>query len=508
MYNKPRICTAFVLILLCLSGCFGGSTPIVVLHDVLEQAPLPVSVTEVETVGVYVDVTKSMKGFLAHPKESDEESLYSLCLNTMGRQIASSYKSVIFYRVDTPLWKVIGVEDVLEEARHTSYYEKSETFPKGRYSTDGLETEYKDNEYKGYECLCLTAALREGTKQDLFILITDLYENSIENNTNANAFISEIQQLANLNDDKVFGLIGVKSVFVGPVYDSGPNGKPTYHGSPNADTDSYRPFYIFLRGYPEHVREFCDSMAKRLEGLGAQRGKDYETSVFYEDYFWGLDYTAWKGSANRLSPTKNFIWQDDLTVTVSDTDYRADNMEISVYGYKKGSKDAPQGSLYFSYSVDSAHQAEFHALAEKIGKEQSVDFLPGGEKVLCLLPCPVQERTISYWNGEIFTPDDRKDTFEVCGLYYDQDAETLYAELNLEDQHLTEGLWRFEWKHMLEGSETALHAWLDDWQSPEKDIDYSKTERLRDYTKPMIEKLSNIEQCVLNGVAYLNIREG
>ena len=134
MYKKCRIFAVLLLILLVLIGCGhqdGDPVADVSLQDLLERATAPISAAGVGTVGVYVDVTTSMRGFLDGSGKTD--TLYSLCLNTLGRQIASNYENVTFYRVDTPLWKVIEPEDVLEKARNTSYYKKSETFPKGKY---------------------------------------------------------------------------------------------------------------------------------------------------------------------------------------------------------------------------------------------------------------------------------------------------------------------------------------------------------------------------------------
>lgn len=502
MYKKCRIFAVLLLILLVLIGCGhqdGDPVADVSLQDLLERAAAPVSAAGVGTVGVYVDVTTSMRGFLDGSGKTD--TLYSLCLNTLGRQIASNYENVTFYRVDTPLWKVIEPEDVLEKARNTSYYKKSETFPKGKY--DRLKE--VDGYGNGYDSLCLTAALEEGTSHDLFILITDLYENSIGTNTNANSFISKIQQLTDLNDGKVFGLIGVKSIFAGPIYDTGPNGTSVYYG---VDSPSYRPFYILLRGYPEHVQDFCETLGKRLEALDAERGTDYEISAFYEAPFWGLDYTAWKECANQLSPKKKFLWQEDLTVTVRDAAHPADTRELPVFGYQMSGKNAFQDHLYFAYSIAPPQREGFHMLAQEIGENASVSFLPEGKKVLCELPCLVREQNMRHWDGKAFDSDGRKDAFEVCRLYYDREEETLYAELSLDRTRLCGGLWRLDWKHVLEPRENASNSWLTDWQSPEgENADYSKTERLLDYAAPILKKMSDTESCVLHGTVYLNIQE-
>ena len=64
------------------------------------------------------------------------------------------------------MWRVDGLEDVLEQARDTSYYKMSESFKSKDYTKIG--------EGSGYDSLCLTAALEEGRSQDLSILISNI----------------------------------------------------------------------------------------------------------------------------------------------------------------------------------------------------------------------------------------------------------------------------------------------------------------------------------------------
>jgi len=491
---------ATVLLLACLSGCRNASAPAAPVHDNLERAAEPQPTAKIESVGMYIDVTPSMAGFLNNPY-STGNTLYSLCLNKLGVLLAGKYAQTIYYRVDTPLWRVDGPEDVLEEARHASYYQRTEDINSGQYSPIGTQG--------GYDSPCLTAALEEGRNQDLFILITDLYENSTGKNANANALANKIQELASSDDGKVFGLIGIKSIFSGTIYDIGPDGGSIDYGK---DCLAYRSFYILLRGYPEHVQTFCQDMESRLKEHDAQKGKHYEITVFGERPFVSLDYTAFTECANLItnSKKKKSLWLDDAVVVVNAGKMQEGGTELPVYGYRKDTSSTFGGILYFAYSVAPERQEEFHALAEKAGERKTVNFLPNGETELYELSCHAQELTVSRWDGEAaFTAENKSGFFEVCGLYYDEDAEILYVGLRLEDAQLTPGLWRLQWKNMWKESGAEGNPWWQQWYTPSGETaDYSKTERLLDYMEPILENAYGIEQSVLDAAVYLNIEEG
>lgn len=499
MLCRRQIFAAAIPILICLNGC-GSEASIVTVNDALERSVAPASAVEIqlETVGMYVDVTPSMEGFL-HNFGSTNPTLYSLCLNELGILLTSKYDDITYYRVDTPLWRVDGPEDVLEQARDVSYYANSENFSGRGYTLIG--------DGDGYSSTCLTAALCHGTKENLFILVTDLYENSTGKNTNANTLAKQIRSLAGQDDGKVFGLIGIKSVFSGDVYDIGPDGKSDEYGK---DRLSYRPFYILLRGYPEHVQDFCQSMETHLKELRAQAGANYEITVFYEEPFWPVDYSSFKGCANPItnSQKRKSLWLDDTVVNVKAAGKRADDVVLPVYGYRQNTAGVSGDVLYFTYSIERTHREQFRALAAKIGEETTVNFLPGGERAVYMLPCPARALSMSRWNEDNAAFAERTTAlFEVCGLYYDRDKEQLHAALYLADERLTQGLWRLEWKNVRETSDAELNPWWQSWHASNAD-DYSKTAHLNDYIMPILEKASGTEQSILNAVAYLNIECG
>lgn len=499
MLRGYRKFIGIALTLLLLNGC-SKETPVITVSDVIERSVITESMVKMETVGMYIDVTPSMAGFLKNFNSSDP-TLYSLCLNKLGLLLTSKYDDIIYYRVDTPLWRVDGTEDVLEQARNTSYYYKSEAFPDRGYLPIG--------EKNGYESKCLTAALNHGTNEDLFILVTDFYENSTGKNANANALAAQIRTLADRNDGKVFGLIGVKSVFSGKIYDIGPDGKSVIYGK---DCLSYRPFYILIRGYPEHVQDFCQSMESHLRELGAKKGEDYEVTVFHEEYFWPLDYASFKECANPITNSKKRknLWLENIEVNVSTSESEDKKQTLPVYGYKLNTSENFGGILYFTYSVERTYQEQFHALVDKIGEKKTVDFLPGGETEVHMFPCLTKGMIASQWDEDSCNFERaEKISFEVRGLYYDKEQERLYVALQLADDQLAQGLWRFQWSNILEKWDIGTESWWQSWHDANvKNPDYSKTDRLNDYVTPIVDKAFGTEQSIINAVVYLNIEGG
>lgn len=510
MRKKYKIAALILLLTACLCGCSDRGPPDP-LHDALENVVKQDYKAVPGTVGVYIDTTPSMRGFLAR----DNGSYYSMCLYELGKLVAKRYGEISCYRADTPLWLVEnGTEEVLEDARRQNYYYDSNGLSE-RYKKIESDGKYKYEYDKGYDAPNLTAALTEGEKQDLFILITDFYENS-SHKKNDSKLIGKLKSLADADDGKAFGLIAVRSIFAGTIYDTGANGESVYYGDKDESHPAqYRPFYIILRGYPNHVREFCDDFTGRLKDHGMRKGSDYDFSVFHEENFYGLDYTNLTQCQNRLDPEeKGKVWLYS-SVAVENAGGYADERKLSVYGYKKraANKQREDKILYFAYSVDAGRQEEFHALAAEIGEIKTMELPPSHrEKEMFFIPCRTQAKKIAA-PGDDNTFDgvegkSGEGAFELDGIYYDQDSETLYAALHLVEREFKEGIWRLQWKNVLDAAD-SLSPWWENWHSVSgPDADYSKTECLTDYVTPLVNSMPHTGQCILDGTIYLYIKEG
>lgn len=470
---------AIVCLLLALTGCAAGGSDVPLWDTLAVEEEAGTAEAPTESVGVYVDTTPSMQGFVTR-KDGEEgaANYYVTCLDEIDKMLALDYdpEDICYYRVDTPLWEV--PENALKEAMEASYYVSSDSLEGRR----GYERA-KSAEGSGYASPCLSAALKEGKAQDLFILITDFYENDAQ----TSVLLEAIKETALDDGEKVFGLVGVRAGFRGKIYDSGADGKTVDYGM---DEDAYRPFYVIVRGYPETVADFCGRLKERLNAPDGA----CESSVFYQETFTGLDYRDFGGCESYW---KGFLWYNGLTVAVNAS------AELPVFEYQKA--DGEREAL-FSYSVPKARQEEFHRLADEIGTPEAVD-LGTGEQELERLNCLTLNPSAARWSAEessFVTADGGGDLFEIGRVYYDRASETLYVGLRLAEERLQAGIWRLQWQTAAD-TETDELPWWREWNCENGTWDYSKTERLNDYVDAMTKTLSQAEQCVLSGAVYLNV---
>ena len=83
----------------------------------------------------------------------------------------------------------------------------------------------------------------------------------------------------------------------------------------------------------------------------------------------------------------------------------------------------------------------------------------------------------------------------------------LYVELDLYEDNFTSGIWKIHWQSVIEIQEEILDVWNEEWCYKEGSGDYKKTERLDDYIQALSDKMKKSENCILDGVIYLNVKE-
>lgn len=431
-----------------------------------------------ETVGIYMDVTTSMKGFLCEDKREGVTNYYSNCLMELKNMMASGFDSdhIFYYRVDTSVWAT--KENVLQEALKSGYYVSSSR------RAERSEYDYNDvSKGTGYSFPCLTAALERGRMEDLSILITDLYENESEN---ASVLIDKFGELASEDDGKVFGIFAVRSQFIGSIHDIGPHNRVDYFGLDEAE---FRPFYIVARGYPDQVAKLCSNLEKRLnlpDGYWA-------SYIFNTPSFKGLDDQNFDACKEY---DKKLLW------ICKENKVETDILERYVYDYR-GENSTLSKEIMFSYCVPDQYREEFSAFTSRFG--DLVPVLDMGEEQLChRLPVCVKDMEIARWsdNSKTFeNVDDTTAAFIISSLSYDEERGVLYVGIQVEG--FSQGIWRLRWKNVAAGEEDAY--WWTEWGSYTGSEDYSKTERLGDYTGAILRSTAQEEFCFLNGSIYLHI---
>lgn len=485
MIHKKWLAVFGILTLLLLGSCGGiGKTPKVCKDKLTPVKQMAHAFPKVSSVGIYLDTTPSMKGFLYTPKEASTPNYYISCLTELGNMTAASYREedTHFYRVDTSVWE--APENVLTEAQNSGYYKKSECLIKneGKEYDDVLNgNDVLKCDDDSYPFPCLTAALQHGQLEDFFILITDLYENKSEN---APKLINAFQELAGMDDGKVFGFFTVRTHFSGKIYDVGPDNQIV-------DYDGPRPFYVVVRGYPEAVSDFIDKLDEHLQITD----EDYAREIFYIPSFPGLDYQNFI----KCIVDDELIWEKgDTKVSINDTD------ELPAYDYM-GDSDKLSEEMMFSYSVPDFLLDEFKEFAEKTGSWETVK-IGGIDKQVYQLTIPASETQISLWSEGDQEFQSRKGaggSFTVNRLLYDDDQGILYAGLQIKD--FTQGIWRLQWRNVV-NQEDEDSTWWKAWGSYSGSDDYTKTERLGNYVNAIKGSVTREELCILNGTVYLKVK--
>lgn len=429
-----------------------------------------------KTVGIYMDVTKSMSGFLCEKRKVSSPNYYTICLDELHHMMISNYgiENICFYRVDTSVWET--GENVLEEALDSKYYSSSTELAKSRG--------YKNvSEGTNYSFPCLTAALEAGQREDFSILITDLYENESEN---VDLLIGKFGELAGKDDGKVFGCIAIRAPFAGEVYDIGAYGQTAEYG---LDSDRFRPFYIVVRGYPNAVSDFCNCMEQRIDAPSA----DLVSCVFYTLAYQGVDFQNFKGCR---SYDRKGIWIDDSReVKINDS------RTVPVYKYC-GNADILSKEILFSYNVPKDYQKDILDYARQIADKEPVS--NEGTQPLISLPVQVKDAQIARLSDSkdaFEVPDECEATFVVSSLSYDENQEILHVGLQI--QNFQPGVWRLQWKNIAKEEESF---WWEEWGSHSGSQDFSKTERLVDFVGSIRKNTSQSEFCLLNGTIYLSVK--
>lgn len=474
-----KLAATATLLLLILVGCSKPQS--FTIQDTLPEKEDNVG-AKTGSVGIYMDVTPSMEGFLARPDAADNH--YITCLDEISRIISVDYDSsaVSYYRVDTPVWKTN--ENVLLEAKNAAYYE---------FSSDSLSQErgyQKMQDGDKYNSPCLSIAIELGKSEDLFVLITDFYENTnhTTNDTQVTTLINSLKSARDLSDGKVYGIVAIRSGFAGKIYDAGPNGETVIYGM---EEEKNRPFYVIVRGYPEIVDTFCDRLKERLN-LSQDACNSY---VFSRDTFC-LDYRDFDGYKKKYD--KHLLWNDGDIVTINSA------VDMSVFSYRKG--DSPQDRvLVFSYLIPTDAKEYFQGLIEKNGILTTTEI---GEEVreVHQIDCSSDKKTACSWSGKdgSFLMNDAEPPFEIAGVYCEKDADMLYVKLHLMESKLLNGIWRIQWESHAETERENVQPWWYEWNCKNRSDDYSKTERLTDYFASMMQNLEEIPP-FLEGVLYLTV---
>ncbi len=485
-----QVCKKIVIFILCiqLTGC--GSNLVMSLSDklpIVDSMPLATP-AKPEKIGIYLDVTPSMEGFLG--METDEyealvpETRYEICLDAINKILARQYSGdqLNFYRVDTPMWKT--EENVLKEAGDKKYYRNS------KKNNSYEKVDLIENDGEDYDSLCLTNALINCREDDLSILITDFHEN-----TGAKNGDEVIQALKQNMEEKTIGIVGIRSEFAGTVYDYDLEGGQVEYGVIETDilpeNICYRQFYIIVIGQAEVVQEFCKNLQEDVK-IGED---DIKSTVFYKDEIYGMDYSSFKECLTRSNSRTWKLWPNgEIKIN--------DNGKMDIYNYCNKSGEEKY--------VVTCYKVEGQTLKEELERGIKCTSVLSELQTLDLVEVPyyMEGKAASLWDSEeaCFRVDtDLLDVYSVEHLYYSAQTELLYLVFCVTENNLPVGPIKLSGEIHLECQETLSIEWINDWDFANDNRNYCKTRELKRYTDAIVENMPERNDLLVDFAFYLNI---
>lgn len=440
----------------------------------------------INSIGIYVDVTPSMEGFLGMTTENYktlvEETRYMLCLDEIDKIIAGYDSNVItYYRVDTPLWKT--KENVLKNAKKHNYYINSKFFEDNYEKIDLIEDDGED-----YNSLCLTNAILNCKEDDFSVIITDFYENNKE----ASEVIRVLKEKKSISSDKTIGVIGIKSEYAGVIYDYNSKGIEygVLDGTFTKDDICYRQFFVIVIGYSEIIQKFCQHMKENMN----LSEEDIKYILFFEDKIYGLDYTNFNECHTRSNRSDYKLWPYG-TVKINEKIF----LDVFDYSNKRGI----DRDVVVSYSVEGS------ALIKELqkGKKCLVKIPDIEEKELIEVPYYIEKNEISSWRKEencYIENTDLVNLFYIENVFYSQEDELLYIWFKISSKDLPPLSLKLGCQIYLNKVDDIEEEWVEEWNIENNEIDYEKTKNLKEYFNAMKPQVLEKNRVLLNFVFYIN----
>lgn len=436
---------------------------------------------DINQIGIYVDVTPSMAGFIRVHFGDDPykvDTYYKTCLRELNEilKILYSEDNKTYYRIDTPLY--IVQENVLENAVNDSYY-NNKGDDEGRYQKIDLIEE--DGE--GYDSWCLTNAFLRCRDDDLSILVTDFYENK----SASSAVIDALKGI--INQKKSVAIIGIKSQFSGTVYDMDPYSEGVLYGSTWEEEVVYRQFYVIVIGEYSAVENICYRLQ---ESMNLSKDKIHYT-IFHEEKLYGLGYESFLQCYSRSSNSNDILLEQNSVLI---------NEEVSFDVYQYVNKKNQNKDVIVSYQVPDGNLRQ-----ELLKGEQEVVILPDiGEKSVISIPLLVEDLSVFVWNGDTFSDDNKtgnNDVFDLKGFYFSPEDALLYLHFSISSNISIKGNIKLSAQLFMELSNLIDYQWVEQWNLKNGEVDYEKTRNLKEYFDALKLQIPNKKDEILQFVFYL-----
>lgn len=504
----------FVGVSILLLGCMTDNSYLVRVRDdnmeIAKEIKIKDSI-EAKSVGVYVDATPSIEGFVGwageeesptssyiwasekQKKEYDELvplTVYRRCLEQINNIISSNFltEDLRFYCMDTTLWQTEN--NVLEEAENHSFYQDS--IVKGDYV---MVDEFADQYDSGFSSPSISFAIQHSAEEDFAIIITDL----CENNKNPNALIKQLKKIRTEREDEAsIELLGIKSEFAGRVYDIAGATDQNY-GVVKEEREvvkediKFRPFYIILIGGRSQIELFTEELYKNIDVESIQIEK-----VLFDDYeISGLDYRNYIGHE-----AENYLYMQNSGIDIYNGEKLTDLELVDITSKKLENQE----KIYLFYDISSDALKDY--LNEKRGAPEQVGVDGAKEEGWRIENCVADKvQVLTYMvEEEKFYDENIKDALKVDDVYLLKNKEQIVIECSLYKNEIEGGIYKFSGKMHIK-KQNAEAGWIQEWNSSSNTFEGEKTQNLNNFYNAILNTFSKENQNIVNFSFYFRIRK-
>lgn len=182
-------------------------------------------------VEIYLDATRSMKGFI----EAGDASYYIRTLELFERAAVISWNKV--------------------RVKHYKFGEQLDEITGRAYIKASRPEFYSDPRY--FKKTFIENVIDRAAQEKLTIIITDLFQND----SDINLLIQKLKGKY-LAQNYAIGVLGIKSQFNGVVYDVGINNYSFPYASNSTEQTRFRPFYALLLGKHADIEHYYKNLGE------------------------------------------------------------------------------------------------------------------------------------------------------------------------------------------------------------------------------------------------------
>ena len=339
----------------------------------------------------------------------------------------------------------------------------------------------------------ISFAIENAVKEDLAIIITDLYENE----KNSNHLINSLKYSAlKKGKDAGIALIGVKSQYAGRIYDIEGEIEKVYGIAEESEEVTeqcikYRPFYIIVIGDRKKVEVFSEAFKSDIDIDNVQM----EYAFLGDAEIYGLDYKDYEeykfSNYQYISPTEIDVYHNgNLT-----------EMELVNIDRKKiGSIE----KLYLYYNISTKTLASYLELNVK-SNQQVIEINEEEEEKGVLINDWYTESMYLYpYDHDFFTEQNTQGAMTIENIYWLKSRNQILLECSLNKDKLSSGIYKFAGTVYCEGHSTE-DKWIIDWNSTSLIFEGEKTQNLNNFYKAIRNAFPTEDKKIINFLFYFEI---